>query len=165
MRSPQTSPQTSKTAAKKRLRSRHRDAPFLSLKLVFPATKSFFTRNGATQFFISHSCENHPLFRATIKPAYQGRFSIIPAASLSVYSLPFRSAKRAVKTQAEISSNQSSPPLAPTGGKGFLFAVADAIAVLICLRSVQQFLEQEYLEQISKKESIACHSFPPRPPF
>jgi len=50
-------------------------SPVTLRKSHFAAVESIFTRNGATDFFISQSLEMGSDFRANIKPAYQRRIS------------------------------------------------------------------------------------------
>jgi hypothetical protein len=81
-----------------------------------------FTRNGATQFFISQSLEIDFVFRANIKPAYQRRIRIIPERSLVPAVVSLR--KRAVKPDTKVSSKQRRPQLALCGDMGSPFALA-----------------------------------------
>jgi hypothetical protein len=68
--------------------------------------------------FISDSLENDLFFRATIKPAYQRRFSI--HLSLALVHIVVSLRKGVVKPKAKISSKHGPFPLAYAGDKGLL---------------------------------------------
>jgi hypothetical protein len=68
--------------------------------------------------FISSTLEIVLVFRATIKPAYQRRFSVHLGRTLIHVVVSLR--KGVVKACAKISSKQGSFPLAASGGAGLL---------------------------------------------
>jgi hypothetical protein len=51
-----------------------RGLSFVSIKSRTEATKNILHKEWCKQNFVSFSLEKRPVFRATIKPAYQGRF-------------------------------------------------------------------------------------------
>jgi hypothetical protein len=74
---------------------------------------STFTRNGATQIFISARTEIDLVFRATIKPAYQRRIRV-PSDRFLVYVVASLRIG-AVKLDAKVTSNQRLFSLASLG--------------------------------------------------
>jgi hypothetical protein len=89
-----------------------------SRNLLAHATKFILHKEWCKQNFVSFSLEKRLVFRATIKPAYQGRISILLNRTVLHFVVPLR--KGVVKTYAKNSSNQRSSPPASVAGKGHL---------------------------------------------
>jgi tellurite resistance protein TehA-like permease len=106
------------------------------------------------------SLETVPVFRATIKPAYQCRFFLTEDRTLVAWSFLFA---MEYSTGAETSSKQLSFPLASVGGAGVLLPCNVVFAVLI-FGSVCWFRSNNTWSK-SEKELKACHSFPQPQPY